>query len=137
MRLNGYDSEAELLAAVRDIAHEWYVDPARRALFVQQLERDGQVTGFESEVWRHKTRERIWVSENAHVVHDAAGQVLFFEGTLEEITDRVRERQALRRSQQQLQQVFELVPGVLYHWAMPHSGPALTASISPRVNRVA
>jgi len=136
VRLNGYDSEAELLAAVRNIAHEWYVDPGRRALFVQQLERDGQVTGFESEVWRHKTRERIWVSENAHIVHDTAGQVLFYEGTLEEITDRVRERQALRRSQQQLQQVFELVPGVLYHWAMPNGGPALTASISPRVKEL-
>jgi PAS domain S-box-containing protein len=136
VRMNGYDSEAELLAAVRSIAREWYVDPARRADFVQQLERDGQVTGFESEVWRHKTRERIWVSENAHIVRNAAGQVLFYEGTLEEITERVRERQALHRSQLQLQQVFELVPGVLYHWAMPNSGPALTASISPRVKEL-
>jgi len=133
VRMNGYDSEVELLAAVRNIAREWYVDPARRTLFVQLLERDGQVTGFESEVWRHKTRERIWVSENAHIVRNAAGEVSFFEGTVEEISERVRERQALRHGQLQLQQVFELVPGVLYHWAMPHNGPALTASISPGV----
>jgi PAS domain-containing protein len=33
VRLNGYDSEAELLAGVRDIGIEWYVDPTRRAQF--------------------------------------------------------------------------------------------------------
>ena len=136
VRLNGYDSEAEMLAGVRDIAREWYVDPARRALFVERLERDGQVTGFESEIWRHKTRERIWVSENAHVVRDATGRVRFYEGTVEEITERVRVREGLRRSQQQLQQIFELVPGVLYRWAMPQAGPPLTASISPHVREL-
>ena len=31
VRLNGYDSEAELLGAVHDIASEWYLDPPRRA----------------------------------------------------------------------------------------------------------
>ena len=41
---------------------------------------DGQLTGFESEVWRHKTRERIWISENAHVVRDAAGRVRYLRG---------------------------------------------------------
>jgi PAS domain-containing protein len=30
VRLNGYDSEAELLAAVNDIGREWYVEPGRR-----------------------------------------------------------------------------------------------------------
>ena len=54
-----------MLAGVRDIALEWYVDPQRRALFRRLLEGDGQVTGFESEIWRQKTRERIWISENA------------------------------------------------------------------------
>ena len=90
VRLNGYASEAELLAAVADIGVEWYVDPTRRALFRQLIERDGEVVNFESEVVRHHTRhskpERLWVRENAYVVRDAAGQVLWFEGTVEDIT---------------------------------------------------
>src|SRR5215470_8716927 len=64
VRLNGYDSEETLLAAVNDIATEWYVAPGRRDVFKAMLERDGHVVNFESEVYRHKTRERIWVSEN-------------------------------------------------------------------------
>ncbi len=113
-RLNGFADEAEQLASVRDIGDTWYVQPGRRTEFEALLARDGQVIAFESEVFRYKTRERIWVSENAHLVRDAAGQVLYYEGTVEEITQRVRDREALRRSQEQLSQVVDLVPGMVY-----------------------
>ena len=86
VRLNGYASEAELLAAVRDIGREWYVLPTRRAQFAQALERDGEVLNFVSEVHRHKTRERIWIRETAHLVRNAQGQPVYYEGTVQDIT---------------------------------------------------
>src|ERR1039457_6676627 len=67
VRLNGYDCEEEMLRSVNDIATEWYVEPGRRADFMQMLNEAGQVENFESEIYRHKTRERIWVSENARL----------------------------------------------------------------------
>jgi PAS domain S-box-containing protein len=90
------------------------VDPQRRAEFLQLLLTQGRLTAFVSEVWRHRTRERIWVSENAHVVRDAAGRVLCYEGTVEEITDRVRTQQALEQSEAQLRLIAEQLPGVVY-----------------------
>ena len=98
VRLNGYDTEEELLAAVGDIGREWYVDPARRETFRRRLETEGQITGFVSEIYRHKTRERIWISENAHAVHGSDGEVLYYEGTVREITDQVRTQEAMRRA---------------------------------------
>jgi PAS domain S-box-containing protein len=95
VRLNGYDSEAELLVAVRDIASEWYVDPSRRAEFARLLARDGQVVDFVSEVHRHRTRERIWVRETAHLVHDAEGRPAYYEGTVQDITAEHLAHQAL------------------------------------------
>jgi PAS domain S-box-containing protein len=86
VRLNGYDSEEEMLRSVNDIATEWYVEPGRRADFMQMLNEAGQVENFESEIYRHKTRERIWVSENARLVCDSAGRPLFYEGTVRDIT---------------------------------------------------
>ncbi|MDO8420308.1 MAG: PAS domain-containing protein [Rubrivivax sp.] len=133
VQLNGYASEAEMLAGVREFGLGWYVDPQRRTVFRGLLERDGQVTGFESEIWRHKTRERIWISENAHVVRDAAGRIRYYEGTAEEITERVQAREALRRGQQQLQQIFDLVPGVIYRLVMPPREPTKVSFISPNV----
>jgi PAS domain S-box-containing protein len=97
-RLNGYESEAEHLAGVRDIATEWYVDPNRRAEFKRLLEENEVVRDFESEIYRHKTRERIWISENAYLVRDEDGKPLFYEGTVAEITERKRAEQSLREA---------------------------------------
>ena len=97
---HGYRTEAEQLAGVHNIATEWYVEPQRRAEFMHLLARDGFVKGFVSEVWRHKTRERIWISENAHAVPGARGAVLDYEGTVEEITERVAAENALRASEE-------------------------------------
>ncbi|MBK1668136.1 hypothetical protein CKO28_08815 [Rhodovibrio sodomensis] len=101
--LNGYRNEAEQLAGVTDIAREWYVDPDRRGSFRALLLRDGAVHDFESEVYRHATRERIWISENAYLVRDADGAPLFYEGTVRDITDRkqaeAEAKAALRRAE--------------------------------------
>ncbi|HEV7371629.1 sensor histidine kinase [Arenibaculum sp.] len=100
VRLNGYASEAEMLAAVSDIAAEWYVDPDRRADFMHELETRGFVEDFRSEVFRHRTRERIWVSENAWVVRSDEGRTLYFEGTVSDITVQVRTLHALQESEE-------------------------------------
>ena len=121
VRLNGYAEEAELLAAVGDIAQEWYVDPRRRAAFRALLEARGRVEGLVSEVYRHRSRERIWVSENAHLVHDTGGRLLCYEGTVEEVTERVHTQQALERSEAQLRLISAQMPGVVY---LAHVTPA-------------
>jgi diguanylate cyclase (GGDEF)-like protein/PAS domain S-box-containing protein len=108
VRLDGYATEAELLAATKDLAQEWYVDPARRELFKHLLETHGQVLGLVSEVYRHKTRERIWVRVHAHMVRGDQGQVLYFEGTVEDITLEHQARAALEASEQRFRAMTEL-----------------------------
>jgi len=98
--LNGYASEEELLQAVQNIATEWYVDPTRRDEFKRLLERDGAVTDFESEIYRHRTRERIWISENAYLVRDEAGNPLYYEGTVHDITARKEAERASREARE-------------------------------------
>ncbi len=90
VRLNGYESEKEMLAAVEDIAHEWYVDPKRREQFRALIERNGRVDDFISEIYRHGTRERIWISETAWLVRSPDGEPLYYEGTVIDCSERVR-----------------------------------------------
>ena len=96
VKLNGYESEAELLDALSKATAGWYVDPTRRQTFKQQLVAEGRVTNFESEVYR-KTRERIWISENAWLVRDKDGTPLYYEGTVEEVTERKQQQAQLCR----------------------------------------
>ena len=90
VRLNGYETERELIAAVGDIATEWYVDPSRRADFRRILHAEGRVSDFVSEIYRHKTRQRMWITETAWSVKDTAGTVLYYEGTVLDANERKR-----------------------------------------------
>jgi diguanylate cyclase (GGDEF)-like protein/PAS domain S-box-containing protein len=98
VRLNGYASEEEMLAAVNHIGREWYVDPARRDEFVRLIREHGRVTDFVSEVYRHGTRERIWVSETAWLVRGPDGEPVWFEGTVLDATDRKQAEAQIERA---------------------------------------
>jgi diguanylate cyclase (GGDEF)-like protein/PAS domain S-box-containing protein len=98
VRLNGYETEAQMLAEVNDIGSEWYVDPQRRDEFVRLMREQGRVTDLVSEVYRHGTRERIWVSETAWTVQGADDQVVCFEGTVLDATDRKRAEAEIERA---------------------------------------
>jgi PAS domain S-box-containing protein len=95
VRIYGYDSEAQMLRADKAHGAGWYVKPGRRAEFRALLEAQGSVRDFVSEL-RRDNGETFWISENAHLVRDADGKVLYHEGTIEDITDRVRAQEMLQ-----------------------------------------
>jgi PAS domain S-box-containing protein len=96
-RIYGYDSPEELARAFTDIAGQLYVDPGRRAEFVRLLEQNDTLAGFESQVYRKDGRV-VWISEKARAVRDAAGALLYYEGSVEDITERKRAEEELRRA---------------------------------------
>lgn len=116
VRLNGYASEEEMLAATNDLERGWYIHPGRRQLFKALIERDGQVTDFVSEVYRHKTRERIWVRETAYAVRDAQGQVVYYEGTVEDITERHLAANALADSETRWRLALDAAGDGVWDW---------------------
>jgi diguanylate cyclase (GGDEF)-like protein/PAS domain S-box-containing protein len=113
-RLNGYDSVAELIASVRDI-DQWYVDPQRRQLFLDQLMKHGKVENFESEAYRHKTGERIWVSEDGWLVYDETGGPLYYEGKVEDITLRKQQETFQQALSEMIEETLRLGPGEQFY----------------------
>ncbi|MBL6752502.1 MAG: EAL domain-containing protein [Nevskia sp.] len=94
-RMYGYDTPQELIEQLRDIEKSLYVDSGRRAQFARLMERYGSVTNFESRVYR-RDGSIIWISENARSVFDDNGRLMFYEGTVEEITERKRHETEIR-----------------------------------------
>lgn len=86
-KLYGYASPAELISDLNNISTQLYVEDSRRHDFTEAIRLQGRVQNFESQVYR-LNGETIWISENAHAVYDAQGSILYYEGTVEDITDR-------------------------------------------------
>ena len=84
-RMYGYGSQEEVVAALTDIEHQLYVDPTRRDEFSRLMREHGEVSGFESQVYR-KDKSIIWISESARTAKDPAGNFLYYEGIVEDIT---------------------------------------------------
>ncbi len=96
-RLNGYQNEGEYIAAVTGSHGQWYVDPDRSEEFKKHMREEGRVRDFVSEVYRHRTRERFWITENAWYVRDPDGNPLFIEGTIQDATERVATLSVIER----------------------------------------
>ena len=94
-RIYGYDSPDQVVSERSDIARQTYVDPEARMRFIERMETDGVVENFEAQVFR-KDGSIIWITENARCARDQDGEVLFFEGTVEDITERRRAEADLR-----------------------------------------
>ncbi|MCL1466682.1 PAS domain-containing sensor histidine kinase [Argonema galeatum] len=86
-RIYGYESPSEFIATVTDIKEQLYVDPNRHIELMNLLQDCNVVYRFESQVYR-KDGSAIWISENVRAIYDSNGQLLSYEGSVEEITER-------------------------------------------------
>ncbi|MEG4850251.1 PAS domain S-box protein [Microcoleus sp. B5-D4] len=82
----GYDSPAELIAAQPNFHNQLYVKPNRRDEFAALMNEYGILSNFESEIYR-KDGSIIWISENCRAACDEAGNLLYYEGFIKDITD--------------------------------------------------
>ena len=95
-RIHGYDSPEELINSVSHVA-ELYVYPETLASFTRILHDRNYMSNFETQM-RKKDGSIQWISINARVVRDAEGKVLFHEGTMQDITERKRQRMPFTRA---------------------------------------
>ncbi len=86
-RIYGYESPDELLGSYSDIARQLYLDERKRREFIEEMKKEGKVTNFEAQI-RRKNGQVIWISENAREVRNSDGELMYYEGTVEDITAR-------------------------------------------------
>jgi PAS domain S-box-containing protein len=83
-----------------------YLDPEERVRWQALMEREGVVRDFEIRHRRHDGTV-MWVNDTARAVRDKGGQVLYYEGSLEDITERKQAEEELRKYQEHLEELVE------------------------------
>ncbi len=107
----GYSSFEELTQ--RNLEEGAYEAGYPRSYFKEWLERDGKITGLESQ-WKRKDGTVLFFRENAKVVRDEAGSVLYYEGTTEDITKRREAEKELQRSEGRFRALVQNSSDIVY-----------------------
>jgi sigma-B regulation protein RsbU (phosphoserine phosphatase) len=108
-RIYGYSNPEELIDSLTDIERSLYVEPDRRKEFIRRMQEHDTITAFESQVHR-KDGTIIWISENCRAVRDEYGTLLYYEGTVEDITLRRQTLEDLRNSEALYHSLVETLP---------------------------
>ena len=94
-KIHGYDSPQEMMAKVQKIEEQIYVDPNVWKKFKTLLQKQDKIENFEYQVYRQDGRI-IWIEESTRAVRDRHGNLLYYQGTVQDITKRKQKEEALK-----------------------------------------
>jgi len=84
-----------------------------RVAFKEQVERQGKIVQNET-VWTRADGSEVHVLESARVVRDENGAAQYYEGVVEDITERKQAEQALRTEKNFINSALNSLPGAFY-----------------------
>ena len=102
-QLLGYESMEVMLNDIENVAN-LYIEPGRRSVFLNQIKQKEFVENFESQI-RRRDGNLIWISETVRTIRGVSGELLYYEGSIKNITESknaILDRQHRRQQMRQL-----------------------------------
>jgi PAS domain S-box-containing protein len=132
VRLLGYASIETLLERNLEVAG--FEPDYPRAEFKRRIEEEGEIRGLES-TWRKKDGQVVYVRESAKAIRDEGGKILYYEGTVEDITERRLAEDAVRAERDTLEGILNTMQDPVYIVSedrkIEYANPALQSAFGP------
>ncbi len=96
-RIFGYDSPDELISSITNIGKQCYVNPNIRDELNNLLYSEYKVSDFEAQ-YQRKDGSIFWCSESVRAVRDINGELLYYEGILNDITERKKMTETIKKA---------------------------------------
>src|SRR4028118_1588447 len=93
-RIYGYNSPQEMIEQITNIGEQLYVNASQRDEFRGLMKDRGKVQNFEFPAYR-QDHSIIWAQMDARAVRDRQGQIAYYEGIVQDISDRKRQKEIL------------------------------------------
>lgn len=100
LKILGYNSFDDLTSIN---AKEIYLYPDSRELFKKELVNKGRIFGFESQC-KKKDGTHLFIRESARLVRDVDGRINFYEGTIEDVTEKKKTEQEIIKAKERAEQ---------------------------------
>ncbi|MGK7949294.1 MAG: PAS domain S-box protein [Xenococcaceae cyanobacterium] len=101
-RIYGYKSPDEMLTKIKKLARSLYVDSNHREQLQKLLEQQNEIKNFQYKIYQ-QDNTIVWLEENTRAVRDRHGKLLYYEGIIQDITQRKQEEAALLRQVKEMQ----------------------------------
>ena len=111
IKMLGYKSFEEL--SKRNLEENGFEPNYSRKQFKQQLDKHGEIIGDENK-WQTKNRTYIWVRENAKAIRDTDGKIVYYDGTVENITESKNIEEKLAAERNLLRTLIDALPDRIY-----------------------
>jgi PAS domain S-box-containing protein len=111
MNMLGYSSFEEL--ATRDLEKEGFNAVFKRQQFIQEIELNGEVKGFET-AWIRKDGTVVHIRESAKAICDSKGKTLYYDGTVEDITETSIANELLKDSEEKYRYMYANNPQPMF-----------------------
>jgi PAS domain S-box-containing protein/putative nucleotidyltransferase with HDIG domain len=100
-RMLGYSSQDEMITILKNIGLQLYVNMEDHHHLISLLKQNNYVDGYETQL-RRKNGSILWVKANIWTVRDDNNHLLFHEGIVEDITDRIQKEKNIITSAEKL-----------------------------------
>ncbi len=110
VQMLGYPDKASLLAQNASIT---FLNPEDRERWKGMLEKNDIIFNFESQL-KKRDGTPIWIKDSAKIVRDSDGRVLYYEGSMEDFTERKLAVEALRESEAKLKEYSDHLEEEVY-----------------------
>lgn len=112
-QIAGYDSPDQMIHEIQDIRRQLYVDPHDRDQFINALQSEGRVRDFTAQYF-HKDGHPVWIRINAKAMYGHERKILYYEGTVEDISEQKKTELSLEKERSFSAAVIDSIPGLLY-----------------------
>lgn len=106
-KMLGYALPEELLKSITDIGQQLFIDSSCYTDFKSKIEQYGIIHGFEIQMYK-KDGSVTWISINARKMQDHRNNIFFYEGFMENLTERKRAEQASIRARENQARIEQL-----------------------------
>jgi len=105
----GYDSPEEVISSINDTGKQVWINSDDRSRFAAILKEQGRILYYETR-FKRKDGSNIWVSLNSQMILDDKSKNYYFDGFIQDITERKLAEEVLFATEEQYQQLFDVCP---------------------------